>query len=568
MISPFFSFFKKEETLSEDESAPDPLLVSNNKTQSYLQLLRAFSVFPKDRTHLRQTLNEMLISTIEFIKMDSFALYINKENGGNILQLFIHQGFPTDYIQDMQTITLGRGYSGLVAQQGHLRYSIIQNGDPRFIRHAPEKAGIQTFLSIPIIREDFSNLLIGIVNLGSKKKLTVSNDILQFLKILGNQIANILDNYRSVKLANKREKWTNSLFDLAIVLQSCHSLKEISVIVSEEIRVIFNADYSLVEICDEDSEPKDLGFTGFSSIETAENFAKVLHQILDQTCLEISGRTIQFLFGQDFILINSLCAIRITSISGSPCGCIALCYQDVMDTSELKTFLLRLSSEITAAIANVKLYTNLQEIAVLKERNWIAREMHDSLAQMIASAKVELGKIKNNVQNGQTNDVIKNLGLIDTILEQAYGEIRELILCLHTRVSGEKTFLNGIQSYLNSYMERFNIKVITKIPENINLVSMVEVQLIRIIQEALTNVRKHAKTDLVYLDIAVKNNGIVLNIKDYGCGCNLDSNAARVGHFGLSVMRERAQLVGGTLDIISKPGEGMKIKVFFPLGTY
>ena len=155
-----------------------------------------------------------------------------------------------------------------------------------------------------------------------------------------------------------------------------------------------------------------------------------------------------------------------------------------------------------------------------------------------------------------------------------YVEVREAILGLRGAGSGaDRSLADALREYVERYREQSGVDVALEIGDGVDRAALapgVEVQLVRIVQEALANVRKHARTNqaLLRLDVVGGGGGPRLRVivADEGHGFDLD--ATTVGsHFGLAIMRERAEGVGGTFDVESAPGRGTRVVVTMPLET-
>jgi two-component system nitrate/nitrite sensor histidine kinase NarX len=166
------------------------------------------------------------------------------------------------------------------------------------------------------------------------------------------------------------------------------------------------------------------------------------------------------------------------------------------------------------------------------------------------------------------------LAQISDVAGDAYTEVREAILGLRSGSStGERRLVDALGEYVQRYREQSGVDVAFEVGErvaDVGLTPVVEVQLVRIVQEALANVRKHARTvrALVRLDVEVGTAGPRLRVLVADEGRGFDLNVTSMGaRFGLAIMRERAEGVGGTFEIESAPGRGTRVVVTMPLET-
>ncbi|MGI6284694.1 GAF domain-containing sensor histidine kinase [Neomoorella humiferrea] len=538
---------------------------ASKESATYFELLNLLSLMPRDNLSLHQLMNALLNLILQITAMEAGAIYL-KDDFSNTMELFVQEGFSQEYLNIMKTITIGRGFSGRAAQIGKVRVSQLRQGDPRFIRPASEREGFQCFICLPFRDDGFFEETLGILNMGSKKDVRLSTDTLSLLRLLSKQIGNKLANYKIFKLAAKRERWAEGLYSIAVEIQSLHDIPKICHVVSEEARLLFEADFCLVTITNKPSVPLTVAPAGCISQETACKLAAVFQENfredLQAGSIIISGKMITKILNFSELKLEALCVVPV-QIATNPCGFIALGYREPKNLTEEKKVLERLSNQLAAAIDNAQLYLRVQQLTAVKERNWIAREMHDSLAQELGAARLEIAKIKNHLENGQENKVFEGLSYLDNILKQTYNEVRQAILDLRIK-TGTENIIEIIDTYLKDYSKKTGIALNSSLPSRLVLNPALEVQLVRILQEALTNVRKHSQADKVSVELKIDKGKIILTVKDNGCGFAVDKLPSNAAKFGLTVMQERAQAVGGKLYLSSEPGKGTEVRAEFP----
>ena len=145
--------------------------------------------------------------------------------------------------------------------------------------------------------------------------------------------------------------------------------------------------------------------------------------------------------------------------------------------------------------------------------------------------------------------------------------MRESIVGLRTLPGPNRTLNDVLQEYLQSWEEMSRVETSLRIDPAVQLRPSHELQVVRIIQESLTNVRKHAKATHASVDITRDGDTLVAVIADDGLGFNAAARArGEFPQFGLSTMRERAESIGGTLTIESSPGGGTRVRFALPVG--
>lgn len=237
-------------------------------------------------------------------------------------------------------------------------------------------------------------------------------------------------------------------------------------------------------------------------------------------------------------------------------------------TSEDIQLLTSIGNQIAVAIENALLHEKVQDMAALEERERIAREMHDSLAQVLGFVNTKTQAARQLLSTGQTDQAGEQLNQLEDIARETYADVREVILGLRsTAAAPQKGMLYTLKEYLFRFSQLSNIKTELQVNDGISvsLPAARELQVIRIIQEALTNVRKHARPSHAWVTISGEDDQVKIVIKDDGKG--FDVSHIRRGNwpqFGLQVMKERAESVKGTLDIVSAIGQGTSVILRVP----
>ncbi len=221
-------------------------------------------------------------------------------------------------------------------------------------------------------------------------------------------------------------------------------------------------------------------------------------------------------------------------------------------------------------IATVSFRTNLnirrriERDAVLEERRRLRRELHDGVAQALNYLNLKTKAVSNSVSSQETEQALAGLVDIRQTVQSTYEDIRESIDQLSTEAAGHP-LLPALESYLREFGQRYGLEVHFDVPKVLrNLSPAAELQLFRIAQEALSNVRKHAGASRVHLSLEDTPQGCQLSIEDNGQGFSLDQHPDSLGFWGLDIMKERAEGLGGTLEVTSAPGEGTTVVAHLP----
>ena len=222
------------------------------------------------------------------------------------------------------------------------------------------------------------------------------------------------------------------------------------------------------------------------------------------------------------------------------------------------------------AITNARMRENEQLAAIRGERERIARELHDSLAQVLGVTQLRLRALQGRAEIQQAGAVAAELGELAEISGDAYLDVREAILGLRESSRTDRGLVESLGAYLEKYERQSGIQASleTELDDKLMLAPGSEIQVIRVIQEALTNVRKHSGAKAVAVRITETSGRVAIVVEDDGAG--FDPTRATIGRdaFGLQSMRERVALVGGTLSVEAAPGRGTRITARVPASHY
>lgn len=200
------------------------------------------------------------------------------------------------------------------------------------------------------------------------------------------------------------------------------------------------------------------------------------------------------------------------------------------------------------------------------ERRAIARELHDRVGQTLTALNLNLTIVNDQLRN-QTNTAI-NGRLLDSIklVTEMIAIVRDVMSDLRPVVLDEYGLEAALQAYVTKFEERYGIGVeFTRSSRPVpRLGAGMEMTVLRIAQEALLNVARHAHADHVSLSLQCEENAILLTVEDNGVGIQAWQDTSRLNGHGLMLMRERAEAVGGTLKINSIMSKGTRIDAYLP----
>jgi signal transduction histidine kinase len=241
---------------------------------------------------------------------------------------------------------------------------------------------------------------------------------------------------------------------------------------------------------------------------------------------------------------------------------------DAPFTHRDQAYLQTLGELATIAITSARMRENERQRAILVERERIAREMHDSLAQVLGVVHLRLRSFGNNARSLDAPDLASGLTDLADIAEEAYRDVREAILGLRESSRPGRGLIDSLRGYLEKYERQAGIAATleTEFDTEPTLSPRAEVQIIRVIQEALTNVRKHARATSAVVRVTCDDGFVTFRIEDNGCGFDLAKRLLDADSgFGLHAMRERIESIGGALAVDSAPGRGTALIARVPV---
>ncbi len=199
------------------------------------------------------------------------------------------------------------------------------------------------------------------------------------------------------------------------------------------------------------------------------------------------------------------------------------------------------------------------------ERRKIARELHDGPAQSLASMMIRLDLI-NHLWDEGSERIIAELSSIKSMGQESLADIRRLMFDLKPTLVHDEGLASTLQEYFHDYEAKYNFYIKYKVfgPRRKYDLSL-EIAIYRLVQEALTNIRKHAGINEALVKIEDKGSLLTLVIKDEGQGFDLNEVGEKQESYGILGMKERVELFGGEIDIFSSPGKGTQVIIRVPI---
>ncbi|SFC20558.1 signal transduction histidine kinase, nitrate/nitrite-specific, NarQ [Polaromonas sp. OV174] len=357
-----------------------------------------------------------------------------------------------------------------------------------------------------------------------------------------------------------------ALYEISAFVAQAGSLNELARGFSQRVRTIMKADAAAVRWSDDASQR----YLMLASDCFPQDMLEEERSLLAGACacgnLQPDSRTrVIPILSHDQMPVRSCAKVGYESVVSVPVrlqqrllGEFNLFFRRPATLSADETELLdALASHLASALESLRAAALAREAAVAEERALLARELHDSIAQSLAFLKIQLQLLRSASEKGQVEPMYQALDELDTGLRESIGDVRELLVHFRTRTNTDD-IERALQETLQKFQHQTGLPTQLRIHgEGLPLPADVQVQVLHVVQEALSNARKHAQATQVDLEVAkgacwrfvVRDNGVGFDMA-LGCGTS---------HVGMKIMHERAGRIGATVDIVSAPGQGSTV---------
>lgn len=379
--------------------------------------------------------------------------------------------------------------------------------------------------------------------------------------------------------ATRSEREALTLYQMGTQFGDALDERQILKTAAESARYLLNADIGIIALLDEDrdgltiratSEHKQKTLTGLKIPLSSKSIKNTLALgrpiILDQTnAIRTIPQDAKWVKGHDFAAYLAIPLIY----QGLPSGIIGVLFHNPrrFTLDEIK-MIRRLSNMVVYPLGSAFQYKRGRSLGAVEERMRLAREMHDEIAQELSYVNMKISATEELLSEEHIEPAKVELQHSKRVLLKAYEDLREIIFNLRTPIITGSDFFDKLSDYLEDYKLHYGLQVELQIENSkpINLPHDVGIQISSIIQEALTNARKHAGSKFMQLRVERPLNWVVVMIVDDGVGFDLtkesDDNQSGIG---LQVMKERAESIGAQLEISSQPGKGTVVCVKIPV---
>ncbi|MCG8459647.1 MAG: GAF domain-containing sensor histidine kinase, partial [Holophagales bacterium] len=226
--------------------------------------------------------------------------------------------------------------------------------------------------------------------------------------------------------------------------------------------------------------------------------------------------------------------------------------------------LIRFASQTAIAVDNAHLHARVRSLAVVEERLRLSREMHDGQAQVLAYVNTKAQAVGELLRAGRLEEARDHLSQLAAAAREIYTDVREGIFGLRRIVDHERGLAEAIRDHVEQWQEQSKIPVTLELDDLPRFSTDVELQLLRILQESLANVRKHSGATRARVEVCYEDGGAKIEVEDDGEGFDpANPKRQRRPRFGLATMRERAEAIDASLMLDSRPGSGTRVQLVY-----
>lgn len=535
-----------------------------------LEALRQVSDAVSASLDLVELLSRALDAVLELTHAAAGRVWLMDSNSGE-LRNTLHRGLFPDAFAEPAVLKVGQGLASRVAASRKveaipdLERTSYAELEPLYAR------GFLEFASVPLTARD---RVVGVFEIAARHRGELDPSTLSLLAAVGGEIGLAVENTQLFDAARARQADAEDLYQTGMDLASKLDIKQVLNTVTERGRRLLNVDASALCLWDDQKRWLVVGSESgpAEAFESQTGLGRRVAQKINLLSVDaahpggdcLTCALIRAPYRQTHIELPVRLGDQVIG-----CLCVSSAHPRTFAESDVQK-LGALADQAAIAIQNARAYDRAGNVAVAMERERLAREMHDTLAQVLGFVNTKSQALHELLTTGQTAAALEQLDHLTTLSQNLYADVREVILGLRSAISSEKSLLPTLADYVQAYTRQCGIDT-SLVVENgayeLTFAPAVELQLIRIVQESLTNIRKHAQARHAVVRFATVDGHVEMRVEDDGRGFD-PSHVARGDwpQFGLQTMRERAESVGGAFVVVSRPDMGTQIVVQIPVG--
>ncbi|MCK4950769.1 MAG: histidine kinase [Gammaproteobacteria bacterium] len=409
---------------------------------------------------------------------------------------------------------------------------------------------------------------------------TRASDMIEDISNLGRELVNLSNNMdlevsKQTERIAQKNRTLEVLYEIAARINISGDLEDLLKRFLPTLKDVLNAKTATVRLTNYDGQMRLIGDIGLDKHKTETAvLLPVLHCMHGKNIQDIESPTGENVLkcekypGQPYFNDDNIEMIAVPlEYRSKNLGVYNLFIEKpgLVDHEDTKELLLSIGRHLGVAIERAHMDDEARRISIHQERNMLSHELHDSLAQTLASLRFQVRNLDDSLDHQDNEAARKETLQIKAGLDEAYSELRELLA--HFRAPfDERGLVASIENAIDRFRKKTNIHILLQNQWKLHgLPSVLEMQVLRIVQEALNNIHKHSQAHTVRVLLRSEDNGKqTVLIEDDGIGIVASTLESKPGeNIGLSIMQERAHRLGGQLQIESEKDEGTRIILTF-----
>jgi len=518
-------------------------------------------------------LDEILCSALEKVlqatDLQTGGIYLLNEQT-EILSIQCQRGFSPEFVRTIDHLKTGEGFSGKVVENGEPLIIRDITRDKRLSRGIIKEEGFKSLLVVPVCSK---RKTLGTLFLVSHEVRDFYDEEIQLLISAGQQIGVAIDNASMFQAQQRRAEQFRVISEVGRQITSIMDIDELLNHVVKLIQKTFKYDHVAIATIEDDfavyrvgagrlwEDPAfnfnpshlKIGTEGITGRVAASGKLVYLPDVReDPEYVEMSGS-------------GTLSEVTVpVKVKGKVIGVLDVQSDRINAFDETDQVVLQsLADQTAVAIENARLYKQAKQLAVIEERNRLARELHDSVTQALYGITLHAEAAFRQLDMRNIPLANEQLEELRSTAQEALREMRLLIFELRPSVVEMQGLIPALRARLEAVEERAGMKVEINVDENIELSDSIQDGLYRIAQEALNNALKHAKANQIVLNLTSTMSRVTLEIMDDGVGFKPEESVEG-GGLGLDGIIERTELLNGDLTLDSWPGRGTTIRIEVP----
>ena len=562
-----------------------------------LRLLVDAGIFVSRELHLDDVLDRIVQTAATVIGARYAALGVIDEHGKG-LSKFVYTGLSSFDRERIGKLPVGRGLLGALISDPHPISLPNLGADPRSVGFPPNHPPMTTFLGVPIHSRGtaFGNLYLTEKEGGDR--FTPEDEWLA--TVLAGQAGVAIENARLYEeaerneaAARRRQQTLELVQEVGNAVVAELDASRVLRLVTQRARTLVDADGALIALHEHFGDDvvirvaagQQAGVMEGLRVPRAESLAGVVSETREATVVDDTETDprVNLATAQTAMARSAICAPLI--VSGEAVGVLSVYSREVARFTEDDLFVVKSFADLASiALQNANAVEALRENAQLEadlaasqlreamrtqtlqavigaqeeERRRIARELHDSFGQSLASILLGLKVL----EDGDAGDARTRIADLRDVVGQAAADVRRIAFELRPTLLDDLGLAAALERYAGEIEQRASIRVGVDLSVSERLPSDIETVVYRVAQEAITNAIKYAEAGQIWISVTSSDGDVRLVVADDGRGFDADGDDA--SGLGLLGMRERAELVGGKLQIRSAPGEGTSVEQYVP----